>query len=114
LTLSTDPTNLLRMLEPAVRPDGRSAKVSGAAQQGAESAPFEARPFDQLLQEAKQGGPIEAAAADSSTATPPRALASLGDMTHIENASLRQQLEARANGSLPAAGSHASTSDSTH
>jgi len=112
--LSTDPTNLLRMLEPAVRPDGRSARVSSTAQRGAESAPFEAQSFDQLLLEAKQGKPAEQVDDDTRAATSSRALASLADMTHIENASLRQQLEALANAaSADPNGSKTSTPDST-
>jgi hypothetical protein len=80
------------MLEPAVRPGG----ASQVAPDRAGPAPFESRPFDQLLQEAK----TKAAPPDENPeAEPPatRPLAELADITRIENASLRQQLESARN-----------------
>lgn len=76
------------MLEPAVRPGG----VSRVAPDRAGSAPFEARPFEQLLQEAQQQtDPGSVEDAKSPAAQP---LDALADFTRIENASVRQQLEA--------------------
>ncbi len=85
--MSTDPTQLLRMLEPAVRPGG----ASQVAPDRADPAPFESRPFDQLLQEAQK----QTASPDDTDAEHPatRPLADLADITRIENASLRRQLE---------------------
>lgn len=89
--MSTDPTQLLRMLEPAVRPGG----TSQVAPDRASPAPFEDRPFDQLLQEAQKQATQEDEAGSSRPTTSP--LVELADITRIENASLRQQLETARN-----------------
>ena len=79
--------DLLRMLEPAVRPIGTPARPVQP------TAPIEQRPFDQLLAEAQrtQGDP----AADIDNVEPPSAspLAALSGVSHIENGSLRTVLQ---------------------
>jgi len=83
--------DLLRLLEPAVRPGG----LPGAAK--APTPPLEQRDFEALLAEARQDpGPAAAAApaADDAAAAPaatPKAapLAPLGQIDRIENRSLR-------------------------
>jgi len=96
--LSTDPSILLRLLEPAVRPDG--GKIGGASNRPAPGAtPFEQTPFEQLLKDAQ--GPVDPArsseerAASAGEETEKRfadPLAKLVDVDRIENAALRQAL----------------------
>ncbi|MFI4862147.1 MAG: hypothetical protein ACIAXF_15890 [Phycisphaerales bacterium JB063] len=87
--MSSDPSTLLRMLEPAVRPGG----VSGIAPRRAGDAPFESKPFDQLLQEA--GAQPAAATQDDAEASAktPDPLAALAGIVRIENVSLREHIE---------------------
>jgi len=80
---------LLRMLEPAVRP----GQVPSAARPV--SQPIESRPFDQLLDEAQEitsAEPIDPEVAGNVEVTtqPTRDLLPLGRVELIENASLRQ------------------------
>lgn len=87
--MTTDPSNLLRMLEPAVRP----GPASGVAPRRASAAPFEVKPFEQLLQEARQE-PVAAEKVQGTSAdNKPGPLDALADFGHIQNASLRQQLQ---------------------
>ena len=106
--MSTDPVNLLKMLEPAVRPGG----AAPTATRGAAPVPFEARSFEQLLQEAKPADTPAPASAPGPgphnnappvpPAPPNHPLRGLADISRIENASLRQQLEAaRVSGQAP-------------
>jgi len=92
----TNPSDLLRLLEPAVRP------VGGGTSGKPESAPtFEGKSFDQLLTDAQQprdAEPRQGEAAAQTTSppsdnpTPPAALPGLGS---IENASLARLLASR-------------------
>ena len=92
--MSTDPTILLRMLEPAVRPVGPAVGGSaGIAPGRAGDAPFEKKPFDQLLLEAREQQPKDELKTSDTPAHRPNPLAPLGDFARIENASLREQLE---------------------
>ena len=118
-----DQMELLRMLEPAVRPTG--GKVGGSARS---VTPFEQRDFQSLLSEARQtmdrGEPtVNAADATSSTdpgeqmdeagdaeaaktgeASPPSPLNALRSLDSIENTSLRQLIaETGAAAAKPAA-----------
>lgn len=100
--MSTDPSILLRLLEPAVRPDGgKFTQGTGGPAPGAQ--PFEQTPFEKLLKDAR--GPAETAQlADNAASNAGREgqgtgiekqadpLAKLGDMDRIENAALRQAL----------------------
>lgn len=90
--MTVDPTRLLQMLEPTVRP-GTSSPVGGA-QQGKPA--FENRSFDDLLTEAKvsKTGETQAGEAKPVQSDP---LASLGGIGLIENAGLREVL-AKAHG----------------
>lgn len=97
--MTTDPSNLLRLLEPAVRP----GPAAGVAPRRASAAPFEGKPFEQLLQEARQESTSAEKVADTSADNMPGPLDALADFGHIQNASLRQQLQdarAAARGSL--------------
>ncbi|MEM9414068.1 MAG: hypothetical protein AAGA29_01150 [Planctomycetota bacterium] len=87
--MSADPASLLRMLEPAVRPGG----VAGVAPRRAGDAPFEAKPFEQLLQEARVQSASAQEAEGASPAKFPNPLADLAGIARVENASLREQLE---------------------
>ncbi|MEM1355196.1 MAG: hypothetical protein AAGH88_09975 [Planctomycetota bacterium] len=103
--MSTDPSILLRMLEPAVRPDGN--RVSGApGRSGPGGVPFEQTSFEQLLKDAqgpagtaRLGDEIAASnhhAGQSAAKPPADPLAGLDDVDRIENAALRLALaEAR-------------------
>ncbi|XAL99035.1 hypothetical protein OT109_15795 [Phycisphaeraceae bacterium D3-23] len=87
--MSADPASLLRMLEPAIRPTG----AAGIAPRRAAPAPFESKPFDQLLHEARvQSGEAKQADAAGQVKTPDP-LADLAGIARVENASLREQLE---------------------
>lgn len=85
---------LLRMLEPAVRPDARSGALAGLQRHsgtGDPSLPIEQRSFDSLLSEA-QAQPMVSAGEQASAPAPvePAPLASLSQFDRIENDSLRQ------------------------
>jgi hypothetical protein len=91
----SDGAFLLRMLEPAVRPDSRSTQVGGltpAARQ--QAVPFEQRDFAVLLsqaQEAVAAADQVAPAADvARTAASP--LAPLAQIDRIENQALRDMI----------------------
>ena len=100
--MSTDPSILLRMLEPAVRPDG--GKVAGASGRPAPGGtPFEQTPFEQLLNDARRpadparmsGGNAASAGGNDSPGVEKKQadpLAKLVDVDRIENAALRQAL----------------------
>lgn len=81
-------SHLLRMLEPAVRPDGVTDPSRKA------QVPFEARDFDSLLAEARdlveqstQPQQQQQSQTEQATSHP---LGALSDVRHIENQSLRQ------------------------
>jgi hypothetical protein len=87
---------LLRMLEPAVRPDATSGPLSAMQRRAGgvdPEAPIETRSFDELLAQAQapeamtDPSPDEKSAA--STASP---LAALAQFNQIENDSLRRVL----------------------
>lgn len=91
----SDSAQLLRMLEPAVRPVDVSR--GGASRPGAE--PFESRSFEALLGEARDGGGMDAtgprqdAAAGEKVAEATGKVDALGPLSGlgtIENATLRQ------------------------
>ena len=81
---------LLRMLEPAVRPGNLPAPAR------VPTLPVEQRDFESLLQEAAAAG--EAGAAESVTEVAAGPLAALADVGRIENPSLRELLSARDSG----------------
>ena len=90
-----DGVQLLRLLDPIVRPDGRVGQVRVAKDT---ALPIESRSFDSLLQEARAMAtdgferlhPSEVGSAHSGEATPtdPGLLKPLGQVERIENASL--------------------------
>jgi hypothetical protein len=82
----TSSADLLRMLEPAVRP----VSAPGAASARAGAAPLEQRSFESLLAAAAAPGSAGSAAA-APRATP---LAPLAGIDHIENGSLRSLVAA--------------------
>lgn len=83
--MTVDPTKLLQMLEPTVRPG--ASGVGGGAQQARPA--FEDRSFQDLLSEAsKQMAPAGETAPQA--ADP---LAALGGLGRVENAALRSVLE---------------------
>ncbi|MEQ9453293.1 MAG: hypothetical protein RLN76_01705 [Phycisphaeraceae bacterium] len=85
--MTTDSHNLLRMLEPAVRPDQTQApKPAGAPT-------FENQSFDQLLQQAAQTDEQDQA----EQATKPTAQRLLEALSTTENASVRRLMEAPTN-----------------
>ena len=100
--MTTNGTDLLRMLEPAVRP----VNVANSNSVQSASQPFEKQNFDQLLQEAK----LITTSTDSSVTTNTQASATadtqaniLSDLSRIdavENASLRAILKAEHKNSL--------------
>lgn len=96
----TDSLDLLRMLEPTVRPDG----VTGSKATGPRP-PIESESFERLLQEAqamqedtmvqqREESPMRAeSVASSSQAMEGRLLPGLTGFEQVENASLRELLE---------------------
>ena len=89
--MSVDPTRLLQLLEPAVRPGNPSA--TGGIQQGKPA--FEDRSFDDLLSEAKTTATQTATSttqAGEAEPTPPAQFFALGGLGQIENAALRNVL----------------------
>lgn len=78
--------DLLRMLEPAVRPTGP------APSRTADTLPLEARSFESLLEEARSAAEpeptSETRATDQTKATKSDPLAALGGLDRIENESL--------------------------
>lgn len=88
-------TNLLRLLEPAVRPGNLPRAASPV------SAPIEARSFDSILEEAQslnvEGQPTAGATENGEPGAKPAAagkgpLASLARIDCVENAALRDML----------------------
>jgi len=85
--MTVDPTRLLQMLEPTVRPGSHSP--ANGPQQGKPA--FEKRSFDDLLHEAKTNTTDEIRANESKPA-PSNPLALLGGFEQVENAALRNVL----------------------
>lgn len=85
--MTVDPTRLLQMLEPTVRPGNASA--IGGAQQGKPA--FENRSFDDLLSEAKTSG-VNASQASETKPAETNPLLSLSGFGQVENAALRNVL----------------------
>ena len=80
--------NLLRMLEPAIRPAGSPARAVQPI------APIEHRPFDQLLAEAQKSQDIDPDQQELQTQRPSSPRAALSGVARVENSSLRVALEA--------------------
>ncbi len=87
-------SELLRMLEPAVRPAG----LPGPAKQP--HTPIESRSFESLLDEAKQINAVQDQAADDTQSAPPPQqtlrtglIAQLAQLDRIENGTLRGLIE---------------------
>lgn len=96
--MTVDPSRLLQMLEPAVRPGNTSA--TGGAQQGKPA--FENRSFDDLLSEAKATSANGSQAGEVKPAEVSPLLA-LAGFEQVENAALRNVL-AQARGAEPGLG----------
>lgn len=79
---------LLKMLEPAVRPDGVAAPVRAPAQ------PIETRSFDSFLHEARQMN-IEQTVPSDECDTTKGALGPLSHIDQVANASLRDLIAGR-------------------
>ena len=82
-----DGVQLLRLLEPVVRPDGRIGQVRAAKDT---ALPIEARSFDSLLQEVRTMATdgIDQPQHGEATLADPGLLKPLGRVEKIENASL--------------------------
>lgn len=95
--------DLLKMLEPAVRPVGPAPTRSG----GAGTPPLEARSFGSLLEEAQSaaepGSPSEVEGKAEPKGRKCDPLASLGGLDRIENESLLRIVNGSANGAGMAA-----------
>lgn len=85
--MSVDPTRLLQLLEPAVRPGNPSA--TGGIQQGKPA--FEDRSFDDLLSEAKTTATTTTQEGEAKPAQSAQLFA-LGGLGQIENVALRNVL----------------------
>ena len=87
------PADLLRLLEPAVRPVAQPPRPAPIA-----AAPFESQTFENLLSEARFSlDPADPAPGDEPAAErPPDPLAVLADLSRVENPGLREMLAARA------------------
>ena len=95
----TNGADLLRMLEPAVRP----VSVPGAPPARPGAAPVEQRGFESLLSDAAaSGGSGGSGAPAAAAAPPPAARHPLAGIDRIENGALRQLIAAQAS---PAAAS---------
>ncbi len=77
-------SELLRMLEPAVRP----VALPGAGAPRPQNQPFEARPFEALLREAGVNADADASAPEPAPSGPDP-LAALNGIQAVGNASLR-------------------------
>lgn len=89
--------DLLRMLEPAVRPVGPGP----AGSRPPAGEPFEGRSFEDLLHEAREQTPEQPASGSddepaNDTKTPPNPLARLAGLDAVENGSLLQVMQRRA------------------
>ncbi|MEM1208702.1 MAG: hypothetical protein AAF842_04475 [Planctomycetota bacterium] len=98
-----DGSELLRLLEPAVRPVG-----GGTPGQPKTPDTFEGKSFDQLLADAAQRGPepavqpsTDAVADPTDTAAPDRTAAPI-NLGHVENPSLARLLAERSAANPPA------------
>ena len=93
--MSSNSLDLLRMLEPAVRPVG----TPGVGRVASGKAPLEAQSFDSLLAAAQTAAP-DAPAADVLPEHAPKsdALAPLSGLGAIESASLRELIAGRKSG----------------
>ena len=78
--------DLLRMLEPAVRPVGSGATAARPSQ-----APFEGKSFETLLQEVQTAADSD----DQAHAPRPHVIDSLAQIGAVENASLRNLIGVR-------------------
>lgn len=85
--MTVDPSRLLQMLEPTVRP-GSSTSVGGP-QQGKPA--FENRSFDELLSEAKSST-TEQSQVGETKPTETNPLSALAGLGQVENAALRNVL----------------------
>ena len=81
---------LLRMLEPAVRPDGIDGRAIGAAPP---VEPIESRGFEAIL--ADVAGPVSDTVTASDLAPDPGPLETLADLDWIENGTVRDWLQHR-------------------
>ncbi|MEM9420505.1 MAG: hypothetical protein AAGA25_15855 [Planctomycetota bacterium] len=92
----TKGTDLLRLLEPAVRPVSPVKPAPGVAGAKNGELPFEAQDFDTLLASVREGQPIqptaEAAESVASAEKAPDPLHTLADFGRIENSGLRELL----------------------
>ena len=86
--MTVDPSRLLQMLEPTVRPG--SQPVQGVAGQGKQA--FENRSFDDLLNEAKTGETSQEQVGGKESPQQTNPLAALGGLGQVENAALRNVL----------------------
>lgn len=100
--MSSDPSILLRLLEPAVRPD-RSGGASAPVTPGPGGLPFEQTAFEELLKSARQpANPAPSAEGAASTNSAGNAaaevfsdpLAQLAEFNRIDNVHLRDALAA--------------------
>lgn len=100
--MSSDPSILLRLLEPAVRPD-RGGSASAPVKPGPGGLPFEQTAFEQLLKSARQpANPAQSAdgaasmdpAADAGAKVFSDPLAQLAQFNRIDNVHLRDALAA--------------------
>lgn len=102
--MTTDPTRLLQMLEPAVRPG--PVTPNSRTDQG--KAPFEARSFSDLLGDVtKHNASVDASTTqqDDAGAAPARTangFSGLAGLGQIENATLRQLLTRSSQATTPA------------
>lgn len=98
----SDPTNFLRLLEPAVRPDGVAGRAPGAPPP---QAPLEGQDFASLLNQARGTGANQPAVADAAQQSTqdtnvsprPNPLAQLNDIQNASLLELRRHQHATAN-----------------
>lgn len=93
----TQGADLLRLLEPAVRPVSPVKPVSGASGVKSGELPFESQDFDSLLASARDGfqaqdAPVEDQNEANNQPKPPGPLDALADFGRIENPGLRELL----------------------
>ena len=92
----TQGADLLRLLEPAVRPVSPVKPVAHAPGAKSGELPFEAQGFDSLLASAREvrglTAPTDDPAAEATQAKSPGPLDALADLGRIENPGLRELL----------------------